>query len=132
VFAGGGTEGRCASPFDFVSAWLPLQPAELQLNRKSEALLRFPRIRLIPEVDINNPPGEKEACVATSNGIKGKFPLSETPQLLTVTFSNAKMHLESGHGLECGHARGHLPFLSGTFTFTSGGSPVEAVIFEHH
>jgi hypothetical protein len=134
LFAGGGNEGRCASTFDFVSTWqpAPMQPPELQLNRKAEALLRFPRVRLIPEADINNPAGQKEACTVSSNGFKGSFGLSETPQPLTVTFTNAKTHIEGGHGAECGHGKNHSPFLSGTFTFTSGGLPVEVVIFEHN
>jgi hypothetical protein len=131
---GGGSEGLCASTFEFVTTWLPLslQAPELQLNRKGQALLRFPRIKLVPLEDVGMPPGHKEACVASSNGIAGTFPVNEVPQLLKVTFSNAKMHLEADHGAECGHRKGAAPLLSGTFTFTSRGSRVEAVIFEHH
>lgn len=130
-FAGGGTEGLCADPFDFVTAWLPQSPAELILERKGNAQLRFARIRMTPLEDIEKPPGQKEACVASSNAAKGTFPLTATPQPLTVTFTNVKMRLEASHGLECGHGKGHAPALSATFTFTSGGEEVDDVIFEH-
>ncbi len=132
-FAGGGSEGLCASPFEFVTAWLPLptQPAELILERKGGAELRFPRFRMTPLEDIEKPPGHKEACVAASDGVKGGFPLSSTPQPLTVTFTSVRMHLEADHGAECAGKKGHNPILSATFTFTSLGQPVEAVIYEH-
>ena len=131
-FAGGGNEGLCSSPFDFVTVWIPTQPAEMILERKGNITLRFARFRMTPLANINKPPGEKEACVASSNAVKGTFPLSMTPQPLTVTFTNAKMHLESSHGVECGSKTGHSPTMSATFTFTSEGQPVEAVIFEHN
>jgi hypothetical protein len=130
-FAGGGNEGLCASPFEFVTAWLPKEPAELILERKGNAQLRFARIRMTPLADIEKPPGQKEACVASSNAIKGTFPLTATSQPLTITFTSAKMHLEADHGTECGSGIGHSPTLSGTFTFTSQGQEVDDVIFEH-
>jgi hypothetical protein len=130
-FLGGGTEGLCESGFNFVTAFLPEQPSELILERKGGAQWRFPRFRMTPLEDVNNPPGHKEACVAASNAVKGTFPLTTTPQPLTVTFSNAKMHLEADHGHECSGKKGHNPYMSATYTFTSRGQPVEAEIFEH-
>jgi hypothetical protein len=130
-FLGGGNEGRCSDPFEFVTAWLPESPAELILERRGNAQLRFPRIRMTPLEDINKPPGQHEACVAASNALATTFQLSATPQPLTITFTNAKMHLESSHGQECGHGKGHSPMLSATFTFTSEGQEVDDVIFEH-
>ncbi len=132
LFGGGGNEGLCASTFEFVAAWMPKSPPELILERKGNAQLRFFRVRLTPLEDINKPPGQHEACVAASTVIKGTFPLSATPQPLTITFTNAKMHLEADHGAECGGKKGHSPTLSGTFTFTSEGEVVEDVIFEHN
>ena len=132
TFGGGGNEGLCASSFNFVTQWMPEQTPEMTLDRKGHALLRFPRIRAVPLEDIEKPPGQKEACLASSNGIKGTFPVSETPQPLTVTFTESKMHLGAAHGQECGTGTGHTPLLSATFTFTSRGSVVEAVLFEHH
>ena len=131
-FAGGGNEGLCADPYDFVTAWLPESPAELILERKGNALLRFPRFHLTPLEDVNKPPGQHEACGISSNALKTTFPLSATPQPLTVTFTNAKMHLEAAHGLECGHGKGHSFTMSATFTFTSAGEEVDDVIFEHN
>ena len=130
-FAGGGNEGLCASPFEFVTAWMPTSPPELILERKGNAQLRFFRLRLTPLEDVEKGKGEHEACVAASNVIKGTFPLTSTPQPLTITFTNAKMHLEADHGKECGGKKGHSPTMSGTFTFTSHGQVVEDVIFEH-
>ncbi len=130
-FAGGGNEGLCSSPFGFVTAWLPKEPAELIVERKGNAELRFARWRMTPLEDIEKPPGQKEACAASTNALKGTFPLSATPQPLTVTFTNSKLHLEGSHGTECGTKKGQNPTVSTTFTFTSEGQPVEAVIFEH-
>jgi len=131
LFAGGGNEGLCASTFEFVTAWLPSSPPELILERKGNAEFRFFRLRLTPLEDVNAPSGHHEACVAASNLLKGTFPLSATPQPLTITFTNAKMHLESDHGKECSGPKNHSPYMSGTFTFTSEGQVVEDVIFEH-
>ncbi len=131
-FLGGGTEGLCESGFNFVTAFMPESPSELILERKGGAQWRFPRFRMTPLEDINNPPGHKEACVAASNAVKGKFPLTSTPQPLTVTFTNVKMHLEADHGHECSGKKGHNPYMSATYTFTSRGQPVEAEIFEHN
>jgi len=131
TFAGGGNEGLCADPFDFVTAWLPQSPAELILERKGNAQLRFARLRMTPLEDINKPPGQHEACAVSSNVVKGTFPLTATPQPLTITFTHVKMRLESSHGVECGSGKGHAPTMSATFTFTSGGEEVDDVIFEH-
>lgn len=133
-FAGGGNEGLCSSPFDFVTAWIPKSPAEppeLILERKGNATLRFARFRMTPLEDIEKPPGEKEACAASSKSAKGTFPLTTTPQPLTITFAGAKLHLEAAHGAECGSKIGHNPTMSATFSFTSEGHEVDAVIFEH-
>jgi len=130
-FLGGGSEGLCESTFNFVTAFLPEQPSELILERKGVAQWRFPRFRMTPLEDIENPAGHKEACVAASNAVKGKFPVTPTPQPLTITFTDVKMHLEGDHGHECSGKKNHNPYMSATYTFTSRGQPVEAVIFEH-
>ena len=114
-FLGGGTEGLCESSFNFVTAFnCTGTPSELILERKGGAQWRFPRFRMTPLEDVNNPPGHKEACVAASNAVKGTFPLTTTPQPLTVTFSNVKMHLEADHGHECSGKKGHNPYMSAT------------------
>jgi hypothetical protein len=130
-FAGGGNGGLCASPFEFVTEWKPESPPELILERKGKAQLRFFRVRMTPLEDVEKPPGQHESCVAESNAVNGTFPLSATPQPLTVTFTDSKTHLAAGHGTECGSGKGHSPTMSATFTFTSEGQEVEDVIYEH-
>lgn len=132
---GGGSpndNGLCQSNYEFVTNYEPEEASELVLNRKGQALWRFPRFKLIPLADVEKPAGHKEACDIISNQIAGTFPLSETPQPLVITFSAARMHLKGSHGAECGTGSGASPALSATLTFTSRGSQVEAVLFTHH
>ncbi|HUH80706.1 MAG TPA: hypothetical protein VLZ06_05205 [Solirubrobacteraceae bacterium] len=130
-FAGGGNEGLCSSTFEFVTAWMPQNPPEFILEKKGNADLRFPGLRMTPLEDIEKPRGHHESCVALSNAVKGTFPLSATPQPLTVTFTNVKMRLGANHGAECGSKKGHSPMMSATFSFTSEGQGVDVVSYEH-
>ena len=130
-FGGGGNEGRCSSPFEFVTAWVPQNPPEFILDNKGGAQLRFPGFKMTPLEDIEKPPGHHEACTALSNAIKGAFALSSTLQPLVVSFTNVKMHLGANHGAECGSKTGHNPFFSATFTFTSEGLGVDVVSYQH-
>lgn len=120
-------ETLCASTFEFVVSYEPQQTSELILAKNGSAQLRFPRFKLVPLEDVENPEGHHEACVLSSNAIKGTFPVSETPQALVLTFTSAKMHLDADHGEECGSGKGASAFLSATFTFGSRGTEVDVV-----
>ncbi|HUH80705.1 MAG TPA: hypothetical protein VLZ06_05200 [Solirubrobacteraceae bacterium] len=126
AFAGGGSEGLCASAPEFVTYFAPVQTPELKLNTKGQALLHFTRLRLVPKADVGTP--EEHACIVSAATLKGTFPVSTTAQPLVLTFTSAKMKMEA-QGSECGAGRGSKPLFSGTFTVTSRGSTVEAVIF---
>jgi len=142
VFGGGSPNGNglCESPYEFVTSYEPEETSELVLNRpphggregEGQALWRFPRFKLIPLADVENPGGHKETCDITSNQLAGTFPVNdETPQPLVVTFTGARMHLKGDHGTECGSGKGASPLLSTTLTLTSDGSQVEAVLYDH-
>jgi hypothetical protein len=128
-FGGGGEEGLCASTPEFVTIFQPGQTPELTLAHNGKALLRFPRLRLVPRANIEKPEAQQQACVVSATSLRGTFPVSETPQPLEVTFTGSKMHLGPNQGPECGAGMEARPNLSGTFTFTSRESAIEAVLY---
>ena len=123
-FGGGGNEGLCASGPEFVTMFEPQQTPELVLNTKGKALLHYTRLRLVPKEDIGKVENHQEACVASALTLRGTFPVTTTAQPLAVTFTSAKMKLES-KGAECGIGLEGKPRLTGTLTATSRGSTVE-------
>ena len=131
TFGGGGSEGLCASTPEFVTTSQPLQTPELTLNTKGKALLKFTRLRLVPKANIEKPENKQEACVISAATFRGSFPVTTTAQPLVVTFTGAKMKIEA-QGTECGAGPTSKPLFTGTFTATSRGSTVEAVIFSPH
>lgn len=128
AFGGGGNEGLCASGPEFVTTFEPEQTPELTLNTKGKALLHFTRLRLVPKADIEKVKGKQEACVISAVTLRGTFPVTTTPQPLAVTFTSAKMKMES-QGSECGTGLEGKPRLTGTFGATSRGSTVEVQLF---
>src|SRR5262249_9814391 len=70
--------------------------------------------------------GGPNTCQLEAKHLLGRFPVEKTPQPLVVTFTKAKLNqLREGAGGECG--TGGMHALSGTFTFTSEGQPIEVV-----
>jgi hypothetical protein len=128
-FGGGGNEGLCASNLEFVTIFKPIQTPEISFAHNGKAKLRFPRLRLVPAANINKPEAQQEACAIAASTMRGTFPVTETPQPLVVTFTESKMKLESSSGPECGFGAEAKPRFSGSFTFTSRGTQIEAVLY---
>ena len=104
------------------------QTPELILSTNGKALLHFTRLRLVPKEDIEKVEDKQEACVISAVTLRGTFPVTTTPQPLAVTFTSAKMKMES-QGAECGIGLEGKPHLTGTFGATSRGSNVEVQLF---
>lgn len=128
VFGGGGEEGLCAGSPEFVTTLKPIQTPELSLSNKGKALLRYPALRLVPRVDREKPENQQEACIVSATTLRGTFPVTTTPQPLTVTFTSAKMKIQA-QGSECGTGLEAKPHLTATFTATTRGAPVEVVLY---
>lgn len=128
LFGGGGEEGHCAGTPQFVVKFIPVQTPELTLNTKGKALLHFVKMRLVPAANIEKPESKQEACVISATNMRGTFPVSETAQPLSVTFTGSKMKMEA-QGPECGAGPEARPHFSATFTATSRGSTVEVGLF---
>jgi hypothetical protein len=127
VFGGGGEEGVCGGTPEFLTKFQPVQTPELVLSKTGKALLHFVTLRLVPRADIEKPENKQEACIVSATTMRGTFPVTTTPQPLVVTFTAAKMKLQP-EGAECGAGPESKPTFTATFTGTSHGSQIEAVV----
>jgi hypothetical protein len=116
---GGIEESKCASTDEFTVTG---GYGELLLAATGVATIKFVTIVLDPP-----PPHETNngVCTLTAPAIKGTFEQSETEPgpTLTVTFARAPLRTNANSGHECG-LKG---FISGSYTFSAGGLPVEAI-----
>ena len=122
VRAAAATKACARSTFEFVTAWLPKSPAELILERKGNAQLRFFRIRLTPLEDINN-------AARTARSLRGGLERRQGHVPADRDAPAAHDHLHERENAPRGRPRqrvrrqeGPFPDMSGTFTFTSDGA----------
>jgi hypothetical protein len=119
-FEGGGPEeSKCATTDNFtVTAGF----GELVLAATGVATLKSPTFVLEPP-----PPHETNngTCRLAAPAIKGTFAQGETVPgpTLTLTFNRAGLRTQADSGHECG-LKG---FVSGSYVFSFGGVPVEAI-----
>jgi hypothetical protein len=118
-------EPLCASPFDFVVFWDP-DPTAFSLSLKGKAEIRSPYFRLEPLESVEHPPGS--FCQVYVSKMLGTFPVGATPQPLVVTFTDVAAKLGNPRPTYCGKEQPQpRPTISGGFTFSSGGLPIEVV-----
>jgi hypothetical protein len=135
VFGGEAEEGRCtstyASPLHHVDvemvAGLPLR---LTLGSTGAATLRpinapgeYLEMLITPLEEHRK--GEAASCrIDKTTWSGGKY--HATGEALVVSFPPTKFHLQPNSGRDCGNKSNDM--VSATFTFSSGGFPVDAVI----
>ncbi len=123
-------EELCSSSEKFRVQWDPLNPPYFEFFYAGRAELRYAMIQLTtPRYEEHHE--QPAQCEMLGPGkpsyIRGDFAIGETPQPFVVRFQNPTLKLKRPAIPLCATSSRETVELTGSYTFTSEGAPVEVV-----